>query len=212
MLELYNDQQLFDINAVLMHLKVMTFSDIVNANGQIITEEAYNWQKLSNRYSRLKWLRQLVITMKQQKLWKAALEAAFMSSEMVLKQPLGKWTGPLTQVWRSFYNPGTKRIVTSMIDGDMTQFTEYTVHQQTHHQVTSMYVSLYEVNWNIMIPANVKKNQTQHVIATFHLHLESNQDPEDWNQWVSQPLKGNSFLWMVADWEPDGSDLGGSAC
>jgi hypothetical protein len=40
-------------------------------------------------------------------LWKAALEAAFTSSGMVLKHPLGEWTVPPTQVWRNFYNPGT---------------------------------------------------------------------------------------------------------
>lgn len=109
MLELYNDQQLFDINAVRMHLKVMTLSEIVNATGQRITEEAYKGQKLSDRYSRLKWPRQPVITMKQRNLWKAALEAAFTSSGMVLKQPLVKWTGPPTQVWRSFLQSRNKK-------------------------------------------------------------------------------------------------------
>jgi hypothetical protein len=60
------------------------------------------------------------------------------------------------------------------------------VHQQTCHQVDAtpfatafMYVSLDKVNWNIMIPANVKKTRTQHVIATFHLHMESNPDKRD---------------------------------
>ncbi len=109
MLELYNDQPLFDINAVRMHLKVMTLSDIVDATCQRITEEAYKGQKLSDRYSRLKWPRQPVITMKQRNLWKAALEAAFTSSGMVLKQPLGKWTGPPTQVWRSFLQSRNKK-------------------------------------------------------------------------------------------------------
>jgi hypothetical protein len=47
--------------------------------------------------------------MKQRNLWKAAVKAAFTSSGMVLKQPLGEWTGPPTQVWRNFYNPGTNR-------------------------------------------------------------------------------------------------------
>jgi hypothetical protein len=62
----------------------------------------------------------------------------------------------------------------------------YAVHKRTCHQVdatpfatASMYVSLDKVNWNIMIPANVKKTRTQHVIATFHLHMESNPDKSD---------------------------------
>jgi hypothetical protein len=60
------------------------------------------------------------------------------------------------------------------------------VHQQTCHQVddtpfatASMYVSLDEIDWNILITANVKNTQTEHVIATFHLHMESNPDKID---------------------------------
>jgi hypothetical protein len=77
---------------------VTTLSDIADANGQRSIEEAFKGQKLSNRYSRLKWPRQPVITTKQWNLWKAALEAAFTSSGTVLKQQLGERTGPLTQV------------------------------------------------------------------------------------------------------------------
>jgi hypothetical protein len=89
---------LFDINAVQMYLQGMTLSDIADANGQHILDEA----------------RQPVVTMKQRNLWKAALEAAFTSSGMVLKHPLGEWTGSLTQVWRNFYNLGMNQVVTSM--------------------------------------------------------------------------------------------------
>jgi hypothetical protein len=93
-LKIYDDKQLFDINAVQMYLQVTTLSDIADANGHRISEEAFKGQKLSDRYSRLKWPRQPVITMKQRNLLKAALEAAFTSSGMALKQPLGEWTGP----------------------------------------------------------------------------------------------------------------------
>jgi hypothetical protein len=65
-------------------------------------------------YLRLKLPQQPVVMMKQCNLWKAALEAAFTSSGMILKQPLGKWTGPPTQVCRIFYNPGTKCVITSL--------------------------------------------------------------------------------------------------
>jgi hypothetical protein len=54
-LEIYNDKQLFDINAAQMYLQVMTLSDIADANGHRISEEAFKRQKLSDRYSRLKW-------------------------------------------------------------------------------------------------------------------------------------------------------------
>jgi hypothetical protein len=101
-LGLYNDKQLFDINAVRMHLQVMMLSDIADAAGHRITEEAYKGQKLSDRYARLKWPRQPVITTKQRNLWTSALDAAFTSSGVVLKQLLGAWTRPPTQVWRNF--------------------------------------------------------------------------------------------------------------
>jgi hypothetical protein len=111
----YNNCQLFDINAaVRMHLRVTTLSDVVNAQGKHITEEIFKGARPTDRYSQLKWPRQPVsTTTKQRSLWKAALEAAFTSSGRTLQQPHGKWTGPPTQVWRSFYNPRTKRIITS---------------------------------------------------------------------------------------------------
>ena len=55
--------------------------------------------------------------------------------------------------------------------------------QRTQHHAdatpfatASMYVSLEDVDWNIMIPANVMKTQTRNVIATFHLHAKTSQD------------------------------------
>jgi hypothetical protein len=53
-----------------------------------------------------------------------------MSSGRTLQQPLGKWTGPPTQVWRSFYNPQTKQIITST-NGLVPRFTEHKVNQRT---------------------------------------------------------------------------------
>jgi hypothetical protein len=64
-LEMYNHEQLFDINAVWMHLQITTLSDIADANGWKITDKAFKGQKLSDRYSRLKWPQQLIITSKQ---------------------------------------------------------------------------------------------------------------------------------------------------
>jgi hypothetical protein len=126
----YNNCQLFDINAVQMHLRVTTLSDIVDAQGKHITEEIFKGARPTDRYSQLKWPQQLVTTTKQRNLWKAALEAAFMSSGRTLQQPLGKWTGPPTQVWRSFYNPQTKQIITST-NGLVPRFTEHKVNQRT---------------------------------------------------------------------------------
>jgi hypothetical protein len=91
-----------------MHLRVTTLSDVLDAQGKCITEEIFKGARPTDWYTQLKWPRQPVTTTKQQNLWKAALEAAFTSSERTLQQPLGKWPGPPTQVWQSFYNPQTK--------------------------------------------------------------------------------------------------------
>jgi hypothetical protein len=80
---------------------------------------------------------------------------------------------------------GTNRVVTSM-PGSTIQFMEYKVSQQTQHHVdatpfitASMCVSPENVNWNIMIPANVMRTWTKNVIATFHLHSKPPQEASD---------------------------------
>jgi hypothetical protein len=40
-------------------------------------------------------------------------------------------------------------------------------------------VSLEDVDWNIVIPANVTKTQTHNMSATFHLHVKTSQDARD---------------------------------
>jgi hypothetical protein len=67
-LGIYNNCQLFDINAVPMHLKVTTLSDVVAAQGKQINEEVFEGMKPMDQYSKLKWPRQPVTTTKQQKL------------------------------------------------------------------------------------------------------------------------------------------------
>jgi hypothetical protein len=91
-LGIYDNHQLFDINVVHMHLKVMILLDVVPAQGKQITEEVFKGTKPMDQYYKLKWPRQMVTTTKQQKLWKAALEAAFMLSGRTLQQPLGNQT------------------------------------------------------------------------------------------------------------------------
>jgi hypothetical protein len=182
-LGIYDNRQLFDINVVRMHLKVTMLLDVVTAQGKQITEEVFEEMKPTDWYSKLKWPpRQPVTTTKQRKLWKAALETAFTLSGRSLQQPLGKWTGPPTQVWWSFYNPRTKGVVTSMT-GSMIQFTEYVVStcKQYHVDATpvtmaSPYESLEDVDWNIMILATVKRMQTRNIVGSFHETAEEIQE------------------------------------
>jgi hypothetical protein len=89
-LGLYENKQLFDINAVWLHLQVITLSDIVDwgGGGHRNVDDAFNGRKLTDRYSKFQWPRQPVITTSQQNLWKSVLEAAFTSSCMILKASL----------------------------------------------------------------------------------------------------------------------------
>jgi hypothetical protein len=170
----YNNHQLFDITAVQMHLRVTTLSDVVDAQGKHITEEIFKGARPTDWYSQLKWPRQPVTTTKQWNLWKAALEAAFTSSGRTLQQPLGKWTGPPTQVWWSFYYPWPKQIITST-NGLVPCFTEHKVNQCTRCHVdatpvtlASVYTSLDDVDWNIMVPTMVNRTRTGTIVANFH--------------------------------------------
>jgi hypothetical protein len=170
----YNNHQLFDITAVQMHLRVTTLSDVVDAQGKHITEEIFKGARPTDWYSQLKWPRQPVTTTKQWNLWKAALEAAFTSSGRTLQQPLGKWTGPPTQVWWSFYYPWPKQIITST-NGLVPCFTEHKVNQRTRRHVdatpvtlASVYTSLDDVDWNIMVPTTVNRTRTGTIVANFH--------------------------------------------
>jgi hypothetical protein len=40
-------------------------------------------------------------------------------------------------------------------------------------------VSLEDIDWNIMIPANVMKTRTRNVTVTFHSHAKTSQDAHD---------------------------------
>jgi hypothetical protein len=183
-LGLYNNQQLFDLNAVRLHLQVTTLSDIADAQGKKITKEVFAGMKPTDRYSKLKWPRQPVMTTKQRNLSKAALEAAFAPSGRAMTKRLGKWTGPPTQVWRSFYDPQMNQIVTSAT-GPVTRFTAYVVRTRTRHHVDATpsvtvlrYTSLDDVNWNVMVPAMEQRTPTGNVMATFHECVEESQDEE----------------------------------
>jgi hypothetical protein len=121
---------------------------------------------------------------KQRNLWKAALGAAFAPSGQALTKKLGKWTGPPTQVWRSFYDPRMNRIVTSTT-GPVTRFTAHVVRTQNRHHVDATpsvtvlrYTSLDDVDWNVMVPATVQRTLTGNVMATFHECVEESQDEE----------------------------------
>jgi hypothetical protein len=173
-LGIYDNRQLFNINVVCLHLKVTTLSDVVTAQGKQITEEVFKGTKPTDQYSKLKWPRQPVTTMKQWKLWKAALEAAFTLSGRLLQQPLGKWTGPSTQVWQSFYNPRTQQVVTSTT-GSTIQFTEYVVSMHKRYCVDATPVAMASP-YQSLEDMTVKRMQPRNIAASFHETTEEIQE------------------------------------
>jgi hypothetical protein len=58
----YDNHQIFNINAVQIHLRVTTLSNVVDAQGKCITEEIFKGARPMDWYSQLKWPRQLVTT------------------------------------------------------------------------------------------------------------------------------------------------------
>ena len=177
-LGIFNNDQLYDLNLCRLYLQVTTLSDIMDGPGNRIIDEAFKAKHLTNRYSVLCWPRQPVLTMTQSNLWKQALKVVYTSSGQILKQPLGKWTGPPTQLWQNFYDPSTSHIVTStpVAGNDKAhQFIEYIATTSTQHHVMATpipsvvtYASLPTVDWNTVIPAMVTFSQSSSVTVTYH--------------------------------------------
>jgi hypothetical protein len=102
---------------------------------------------------------------------------------MILKTPLGQWTGPPIQIWRNFDNQATIWVVHAMNDATP-HFSEYTVHQQTQHQseltpmdIASIYTSLEETNWNIMIPVGIHETRSCSFTISFHEQVMESTQP-----------------------------------
>jgi hypothetical protein len=74
-----------------------------------------------------------------------------------------------------------------------------------------MYVSLEDVDWNIMIPANVKRTQTRNMIATFHLHVKPPQDESDdvdtFGDYIKTLPDHIQWLLMQVEFIPGGKDM-----
>ena len=180
-LDIFSDDQLYDINACHLHLKVSTLSDIVDGSGTRITTEAFNGVPLSDRFLSLKWPHQPVATTYQRNLWKCALEAAYTSEGHILCTPLGAWTSPPTMVWQNFYDIRTKRVVTSTLpmvpDGHLDShcFIEHAVVSCTRHhcQVSAIplvpiYPDLVSLDWQVLIPVSIREQAENSVVVVYH--------------------------------------------
>jgi hypothetical protein len=114
--------ELRHLNAVRIHLKVATVSDISEADGRFIDSKAYNCDVFPHRISLLHWIRQPVITAHQRALWKKALHYTVLRSRsgdlelqqalLALDRPLGPWIHPSPQRWRYYYNMATQSLET----------------------------------------------------------------------------------------------------
>ncbi len=89
----FSEVDLRNINAVQMHLQVVTISDIATADGQYVTADTYNAKKSSTQKSKWSRIRQLSITAKQAKLWKRAIQqhlTTSVSPQPILQRTLGQ--------------------------------------------------------------------------------------------------------------------------
>jgi hypothetical protein len=74
-----------------------------------------------------------------------------------------------------------------------------------------MYVSLEDVDWNIMIPANVMRTWTQNVIATFHSHTklpqEASDEVDNFGAYLKTLPDHIQWLLMHIEFVPGGEDI-----
>ena len=210
-LGIFSDDQLYDINACRLHLKVTTLSDIVDGSGTRITNEALQGTPLPDRFSSLKWPRQPVATTYQRNLWKRALEAAYTSEGPILRIPLGAWTSAPMMIWRNFYDIRTKCVITSTTTttpaGD--RFTEHVIVSRTRHHcrasaVTSVpvYSNLTSLDWRVLIPATIREQMEGSVMAVYNKLQSSEEEllakPQSFQEYMATlPLVSQRLLYQV---------------
>jgi hypothetical protein len=75
----------------------------------------------------------------------------------------------------------------------------------------SIYVSLEEVDWNIMVPASMTTTQTRNVTATFHLHGENSQEEHDdvntFDEYIKTLPVHEKWMIMHVEFIPGGGDM-----
>jgi hypothetical protein len=103
-LGIFSDDQLYDISACHLHLKVTTLLDITDGSGTRIITEALDVSPLIDLFSPLKWPHQLVVTKSQQNLWKRAIEPTYLSNGSYLWPPFGARVSTPSMIWRNLYD------------------------------------------------------------------------------------------------------------
>lgn len=190
-LETFSTDELKDINACRIHLQVTTLSDIVEADGKRITDEAIRGIPLSDRFSREKWPRHLQVVTRQRNLWRKALEQCYVTEGRMLKAPLGCWTARPSQCWRNFYDSRSRHLVMEK-DG---RYLEYKISDESRHSVhahsvvsVSRYTSLTDVEWEQVVPMTVIKKQPEWLRArytpTVTKVIETQRDPKSFEDFV----------------------------
>jgi hypothetical protein len=137
----FSDADLRNLNAVRMYLQVATISDIASADGRQVTTEAYRAQKSTERQSKWNWIRQPVITTKQQKLWAHAVRkhltmSSSTQSPLVLRTRLGPWIAPPNQTWSYYYNSNQEVLYTVITPTQVSQHMRVATQQRKRHTMS----------------------------------------------------------------------------
>jgi hypothetical protein len=175
-------EDLYDINRVRIFLQVTTLSDITDGSGRNIMEEAYEARPMSDRKSRLRWPRQLVITTKQRNLWKKALESAYTSWGRKLHKPLGHWTGSPNQTWSAMYSTISNTVTVTDTQTSSTQY--YSVQQSSRWYMTATEQEHAQddrdsdtADWRCNIPVTVERFFPSSIRVSMHPSTSSGSTP-----------------------------------
>ena len=104
------------LNRCRMYLQVLWLSDIVSADGLMVTELAWKGQRDSTRNSTYSWPLQGNLAAHGWATWKATLQSHWCTQGRQLRQPLGAWDSqePTT---RFFFSPRLDRLLESTDHG-----------------------------------------------------------------------------------------------
>jgi hypothetical protein len=140
----FSPAEMKNLNAVRLHLKVATVSDITTADGKCMEASALAGFSIKTRQSSMSWIRQPKVTSLQRSLWTRALARNFLVNSdfhydsredsdtmRKLRQPLGIWKGMSHQEWMYYYDPDSDYLVSKVSTNTVR------AHKRIHDQIAS---------------------------------------------------------------------------
>ena len=105
----FSPSQLDAINRCRLYLQVLTVAELATADGESLTDKAWNGIRDTSITSPYIWPVQPSPPLRDWRLWQAALSVCFLARGLRLQVPLGDWLGNDFQ-WEWFYSPSENRL------------------------------------------------------------------------------------------------------